>query len=178
MKLGCGKYDSDTFLLNVDNPSEEFSKHINSCEDCKTSFTEIKVATLKMDTADFEPLKGLKYGKILLRLKDNLLEIIDAISGTRYGAKLAYRGDEVFQTRKEVIYESKNMRIFVDSYDADELILSTRVNDYGEITILDSNNNIIRATRGKSGVDIRIKVGKYIVKHGDEEIVVEVVKEV
>lgn len=172
-----GKYDEDTFLLNIDNPSSEFLKDVNSDEECKTAFVEIKMAMLKMENSEFEPISGVKYGKILIKLKDNLLEIIDAISGTRYGAKLAYRGDEVFQTRKEVIYESKNMKIFIDSYDADELILSTRVNDYGEITILDASNNIIRATRGKSGVDIRIKVGKYIVKHGDEEIVVEVVKE-
>ncbi|MEN2998795.1 MAG: hypothetical protein ABDH28_07165 [Brevinematia bacterium] len=178
MKLGCGMFDYSVFLLNVEKPSEEFVDHISGCEECKSDFVEIRVASKKMELCEFEPtICGLKYGKILLKLKEGMLEIIDAISGTRYGAKLAFRGDAVYQTRKEIIYESGGMKIFVDSYEANELILSVRVNDYGEITISDENNNILRATSGKGGTDLRIKPGKYTVRHGDEEILIQVERE-
>ncbi|MCX8028403.1 MAG: hypothetical protein N2712_00190 [Brevinematales bacterium] len=179
MKLGCGKYEYFSFLQNIENPSDEFLKHINECSDCTDSFVETKMAIMKMELSKFEPISNeLRYGRILLRLKEGMLEIIDALSGTRYGTRLAFRGETIYQTKKEIVYESNKMKIFVDSYDANELILSTRINNYGEITILDEHHNIIRSTKGKSGVDIRIKKGKYIVKHEDEEIMLEVQMEV
>ncbi len=178
MKVGCGEFDLSTFLVDTDLPSKEFLEHVNKCEECKTYFTEIKVANSKMELSEFKPISNeIKYGRILLKLKEGLLEIVDALSGVRYGAKLAFRGDEIYQTRKEVIYESKNMKVFVDSYDANELVLSVRVNDYGEITILDSRNSVIRSTKGKSGVDLRIKSGNYVIRHGMEEIMLQVEKE-
>lgn len=175
MKLGCGKYDQDTFLENIEKLSSDFSNHLSECERCKEDFTEIKVSIDKMEAFEFENInEGLKYGRILLNVRNGILEIIDAISGTRYGAKLAFRGDEIYETRREVIYESKNMKVFVDSYDARELILSVRVNGYGDINIYDSSGNIIRSTSGKSGVDIRIGEGTYIVRYNDEEISIQV----
>lgn len=178
MKLGCGFFERDVFLLNIDNPSEEFLRHIGGCEECKSDFVEIRIGVKKMESGEFRRMaSGLKYGKILLRLREGVLEIIDSLSGTRYGAKLAFRGEKVYQTKKEVVYESGNMKVFVDYYDGDELIMSVRVKDYGEITILDGDGNIIRATRGKGGVDMRIREGKYTVRHDNEEVVIQVERE-
>lgn len=178
MKIGCGEFDNDTFLTNIEIPSDEFLEHINKCDNCKTDFTEIKMAAKKLESSEFEHISmGLKYGKILIKIHNGLLEIIDAISGTRYGAKLAFRGGDIYQTRKEIIYESEDLKIFVDSYDADELILSVRVKDYGEINVLDDKNNILRSTSGKSGLDMRIKPGKYIVRYKEEEILIQLDKE-
>ncbi|MFN4245471.1 MAG: hypothetical protein ACK4F9_04905 [Brevinematia bacterium] len=178
MIIGCGKFDMDTFLINIEKPSKDFLEHINHCDKCKTEFVEIKVANKKMSLSNLEPIdNNIKYGRILLKVKEGLLEIIDALSGVRYGAKLAFRGDEIYQTKKEVIYESEKMKVFVNSYDANELVLSVRIKDYGEITVLDSQNSILRSTTGKSGLDVRIKTGKYIIKHDKEEIMLEVEKE-
>lgn len=175
MKLGCGKYDTDTFLKNVEELDEDFRTHMEECEDCKESFTEIRIGIKKMETFEFEGMsKEVKYGRILLNVRDGVLEIVDALSGTRYGARLAFRGDEVYQTKREVVYESGNMKIFIDSYDAKELVLSVRVNGYGEINIYDGKGDVIRSTSGKSGVDIRISEGTYIVRYNDEEISIQV----
>lgn len=179
MKVGCGKIDTDDFLTNVEKPTSEFYKHIEQCKECQEDFLNIRMGVKKMELGKFEnPNKGLNYGRILLQIKDGFLDIIDAISGTRYGAKLAmfqeFRGEKIISNKKEVIYESDDMKIFVGFYDAEELVLSIRINDYGEIVILNDKKDIIRVSRGRSGVDTRIKEGKYLVRHNNKEISIEV----
>ncbi|MGC8965110.1 MAG: hypothetical protein ACP5KI_07115 [Brevinematia bacterium] len=179
MNIGCGKIELDEFLLNVENPTEEFYKHIEECKECREEFVNIRRGVRKMELIEFEkPKKELNYGKILLQIKDGFLEIVDAISGTRYGTKLAmfqeFRGEKFISNRKEVIYETDDIKIFVGFYDANELVLSVRINDYEEIAILNERKDIIRITKGKSGVDTRIKQGKYFVRYKDKEIALEV----
>lgn len=182
MKIGCGKIDPDEFLINVEAPTDKFYDHINECKDCQEEFINIRMGIKKMELGKFKHHeKTLNYGRILLQIKDGFLEIIDALSGTRYGAKLTmlqeFRGEKLISNKKEVIYDSDDIKIFVGFYDANELVLSIRINDYGEIVILNDRRDIIRVTKGKSGVDARIKEGRYFVKHNDKEISIEVRRE-
>ncbi len=172
MKLGCGKYSFDEFILNIEQTPESFLSHLELCDSCKKSYTEISIAKAKMEKLDLEGLpRELKYEKIVLKVRENCLEILSTVSGARYGA-LAFRGEG----KREVIYDSENTKIFVDLYESNELVVSVRINDYGIIEILDEQGKRLKYSSGKSGVDCRVSYGKYRVKHGDEELVLEFLK--
>jgi hypothetical protein len=178
MDIGCGEVSYDEFLLNVESPNEDFLDHIENCDKCKKDYVELKMALLKMDNSELSYVPvGLKFGRILVKLKSDILEIIDSLSGTRYGAKLAFRGDGIVASKREVVYESKDLKIFVDLYDAKELVMSIRIYDYGDIYVYDSLGRLIRSSSGKSGVDLRVSEGVYKVRYRDYEIVLEFLRE-
>jgi len=173
MVVGCGLIDYDDFLLNVENPQDYFLEHISKCDKCRKEFVEMRLAILKMGNTDLSSIPTkLKFGRVLVRMKENILEIIDAISGTRYGANLAFRGEGIVSSRREVVYESKDIKIFIDLYDDRELVMSVRVYDYGDIYIYKSGN-LVRSSSGKSGVDLRVDEGVYKVKYNDYDIFLE-----
>ncbi len=178
MDIGCGAVGYDEFLLNVESPSENFLNHVEGCDRCKKDYVELKMAILKMDNSELSYVPvSLKFGRMLVRLKDDILEIVDSMSGTRYGAKLAFRGEGIVASKREVIYESKDLKIFVNLYDAKELVMSVRIYDYGDIYIYDSRGRLIRSSSGKSGVDLRVSEGVYKVRYKDYEIVLEFLME-